>query len=387
MFGPALRGDYLALLERAVDAAAEAEVEAYGDAALAEDMERIQRQLDRLQAQQARRLRVFHRRGGARSQNHESTIGWQRARLRQSSFAAQELLTVAKQLEELPEAEAAFQAGEMSYENARIMARTAAAVGGEKYREGEELMVRYAREFSPYHFRLLNERVIHMLNPEGALATANECYERRWLKIAPMLDGMFALNGLLDAEGAAVLQSALDPLMKPGKQGEDGRGVRQRRADALVELASRQLAGGGLPVRGGRKPQLTVIAREGQAGHLDWAGIVPQETIRRIECDCEKTSIRVDAEGNVVEVRTKRTFSARDRRLMQARDGSTCAFPTGCETPAAWSDGHHLRYWIDGGGTDPDNGALLCRRHHRLVHEGGWKLKRGPDGRLVAIPP
>ena len=55
--------------------------------------------------------------------------------------------------------------------------------------------------------------------------------------------------------------------------------------------------------------------------------------------------------------------------------------------PAAWCDAHHLRHWLHGGPTDLANLALLCRAHHRAVHEGGWRLTREPDGRLTATPP
>jgi hypothetical protein len=63
-----------------------------------------------------------------------------------------------------------------------------------------------------------------------------------------------------------------------------------------------------------------------------------------------------------------------------------CVFP-GCERPLAWSEGHHLWHWINGGPTNLDNLALLCRAHHRAVHEGGWQLTRGPDGQFSATPP
>jgi hypothetical protein len=41
-----------------------------------------------------------------------------------------------------------------------------------------------------------------------------------------------------------------------------------------------------------------------------------------------------------------------------------------------------LIHWLQGGETNPDNLALLCRRHHIAVHEGGWKLERGPNGQI-----
>jgi hypothetical protein len=48
---------------------------------------------------------------------------------------------------------------------------------------------------------------------------------------------------------------------------------------------------------------------------------------------------------------------------------------------------HHVRHWLDGGPTDLDNLALLSRAQHRAIHEGGWRLARGPDGRFTATPP
>ena len=73
------------------------------------------------------------------------------------------------------------------------------------------------------------------------------------------------------------------------------------------------------------------------------------------------------------------------RAALAVRDRG-CVFPD-CERPLAWCDAHHLEHWVDGGPTDLANLALLCRAHHRTVHEGGWQLIRGPDGRFTATPP
>ena len=83
--------------------------------------------------------------------------------------------------------------------------------------------------------------------------------------------------------------------------------------------------------------------------------------------------------------RTSRVVTAAQRVALAVRDGG-CVFPD-CDRPLAWCDAHHLWHWADGGPTDLDNLALLCRAHHRAVHEGGWRLARGPDGRLTATPP
>jgi hypothetical protein len=83
--------------------------------------------------------------------------------------------------------------------------------------------------------------------------------------------------------------------------------------------------------------------------------------------------------------RTSRVVTAAQRAALVVRDGG-CVFP-GCQRPQAWCDAHHLRHWLHGGPTDLANLALLCRAHHRAVHEGGWRLGRRPDGQLTATPP
>ena len=83
--------------------------------------------------------------------------------------------------------------------------------------------------------------------------------------------------------------------------------------------------------------------------------------------------------------RSTRVISPAQRAALAVRDNG-CVFP-GCDRPLAWCDGHHLVSWLDGGPTDLANLALLCRAHHRDVHEGGWQLTRGPDGRFSAAPP
>ena len=83
--------------------------------------------------------------------------------------------------------------------------------------------------------------------------------------------------------------------------------------------------------------------------------------------------------------RTTRVVHPTQRSALAVRDGG-CVFP-GCDRPLAWCEAHHLRHWLDGGPTDLANLALVCRAHHRAVHEEGWRLARGPDGRFTATPP
>jgi hypothetical protein len=82
--------------------------------------------------------------------------------------------------------------------------------------------------------------------------------------------------------------------------------------------------------------------------------------------------------------RTSRVIQPAQRAALVVRDRG-CVFP-GCDRPPPWCEGHHLLHWLDGGPTDLTNLALLCRAHHRAIHEGGWQLTRDPDGRFTATP-
>jgi hypothetical protein len=83
--------------------------------------------------------------------------------------------------------------------------------------------------------------------------------------------------------------------------------------------------------------------------------------------------------------RATRFVQPAQRSALAVRDGG-CVFPD-CARPLAWCEAHHLHHWVDGGPTDLANLALLCRAHHRAVHEGGWRLVRGSDGGFTTTPP
>ena len=89
--------------------------------------------------------------------------------------------------------------------------------------------------------------------------------------------------------------------------------------------------------------------------------------------------MRHDEQGRIVEIgaRTRTIPRARRRALLHRDQG--CRFP-GCRLRVG--QGHHLRHWAQGGPTTLSNLALLCRRHHRAVHEEGYQVERRADGGL-----
>jgi hypothetical protein len=94
--------------------------------------------------------------------------------------------------------------------------------------------------------------------------------------------------------------------------------------------------------------------------------------------------MRHDVDGQIIEIGARtRTISPALRRALQHRDGG-CRFP-GCGLRIA--EGHHIRHWAHGGPTTLSNLALLCRRHHRAVHEEGYQIEREADGPLTFLRP
>lgn len=110
-----------------------------------------------------------------------------------------------------------------------------------------------------------------------------------------------------------------------------------------------------------------------------------RDSVRRLCCDRSVLAIPRDAQGNPLNIgRKTRTIPHAIRRALTVRDKG-CTFP-GC-TCKRYVDGHHIQHWADGGETSLDNLTLLCRHHHRLVHEGGFSVTRAHDGRLIFTRP
>ena len=94
--------------------------------------------------------------------------------------------------------------------------------------------------------------------------------------------------------------------------------------------------------------------------------------------------VRSDEDGSVHNAsRRTRTVPPSTRRALEARDRG-CRFP-GCGL--RFTDAHHVEHWADGGETSLRNLVLLCRRHHRRVHEDGWKICSDKVGQVVFFTP
>ncbi|WP_166907850.1 HNH endonuclease signature motif containing protein [Mycobacterium sp. DL440] len=209
----------------------------------------------------------------------------------------------------------------------------------------------------------------------------------------------------LDALTGEELFAALDPLCRPVPLPDgspDPRPATRRRADAFGQLVRDYLSHSGRPTSGGVLPHVTLIrpahptpptaagvgvfGPQGVVDTLGFTGPISTATADLIACDATAELVLVDENQAPLDVgRAERLFPPRIRKALAVRDRG-CAFP-GCGRPVSWCDAHHINQWATGGATSLDNGVLLCRHHHTLIHHSDWQLYLGPDRHPWFIPP
>jgi hypothetical protein len=360
------------------------------DAELADGLINIREAgIDPFEAVFAAGVRRFEKSGEYVADGALGIVAWLRSNCKLSGGAAAERVGIAHQLEHLPETQKAFARGEVGYQHVAVLARTAEHVGVAAVQKAEASLLKAAETMDPGLFTGVAKNFEHRVDAAAALAEANRAHERRYLHLSEPRDGLVRLDGLLDAEGGAILRTALNAGLLPGK--DDDRTPGQRRADALVDLCRRKA--GGSATGAGPRPHLvirasldTLLGTPGApAGELEVGGSVPVETVRRLACDAAISRITGRGELEAEISHAARSTPAPTRRAVEARDRTCVA--GGCDRPPQWTDCHHLQHWTHGGPTILSNLVLLCRRHHRMVHEGGWGLRRAEHGRWGLVPP
>ncbi|MCZ3389129.1 MAG: HNH endonuclease [Actinomycetia bacterium] len=259
--------------------------------------------------------------------------------------------------------------------------------------EAVELLGELAKRVDVGRLRTAGRALQHAVDPDGGLRECEKQFERRYLQLSPLLDGMVAVDGLLDPEGAAVLDAALAPFLVPAGH-HDVRTTGQRRADGLVDVARSVMSDDRAETLGGQPVQMQVLVpwqvltRQTPATgpHAATQGMAllgqsPREAVplshdaaERLGCGAAIARLVFGPDGVPLDLgRSQRLFSPSQRRALAIRDGG-CRFP-GCTRPPRFTDAHHIVPWSEGGASDLANALLLCRYHHRLVHEGGWLIE------------
>ncbi len=322
-----------------------------------------------------------------------STASWLRGAVGLAPGDASERVRIARRSRDVLAAPVGhLRSGSITFDHLRSIDRAVRFIPEGRQAEAVALLTDLAVAAPVADVRTAGKHLRLVADPDGTLADCERQFERRHLTLAPLLDGMTSIDGLLDAESAALLNAALEPFLVPTGP-EDARSAAQRRADGLTDIVRTACDHRLLPMVGGERPHLQVLVASGPEESADgdlprpllpgaaWlaqspGGAAPLHpvSVARIACDAQIRPVLLDGDGLPMALgRTQRLFSSHQRRLLALRDGG-CRFPN-CTRPPAHTDAHHVHPWSAGGATDVDNAVLLCRFHHRLVHEGGWQIE------------
>jgi hypothetical protein len=233
----------------------------------------------------------------------------------------------------------------------------------------------------PKGVRSLRPALLAAHGADGEFQADADTAERLVSLSRPSTDELGALTYqlILDPVGAAALEAAIGPLSTPvpGPDGErDSRSPQLRRGQALIEVCRRATSAGDRPPSGVKTTLMLTMsyddlaARVGAAtvvGSTQGGSLIAPETVRRLACDAAVIPTVLGGRGEVLDQgRSTRLATPGQLAALWLRDAG-CSFP-GCTTPAHWCDAHHLIHWADGGTSDLSNLALLCGRHHSVVH-------------------
>jgi len=359
---------------------------------LGDEIAELSAHLDAATARLLTLILEFDARGGWNT-GFRSCAAWLSWRVGLILGAARERVRVARALGSLPLLAQALAHGQLSYAKVRALTRVATP-------ETEARLLAVGRAGTAAHV----ERIVRGWRSVDRQAETRETARRhagRSLHVRTDEDGMIVVSGRLEPEVGELLKQALaaaretlyqrarargEAAANPGGVSAETPTMAQQRADALALLAESALhhLDRGAP---GERYQVVVhvdaqvLADPDQPGQsvLEDGARVSAETSQRLACDASRVVMRHDDSGRLVEIGARtRTIPPALRRALHDRDRS-CRFPG---RGVRFGQGHHLRHWAHGGPTTLSNLALLCRRHHRAVHEEGYQVARGPDGAL-----
>jgi hypothetical protein len=308
--------------------------------------------------------------------------------------AAREKVRVAKSLQQLPGIDDAFRCGTISYSKVRAMTRSATP-------ENEQMLLQVALHGTAQHV----EQLVRKYRRAESLTDnrfGESQYDARELTCYFDDNGMLVLRGRMTPEDGAVFLKAVEAMVAaqnpPVITDEETASLPektfpQKRVDALLALAEQAMSTmeeGLQPLSAADKYQVVVHIERGNEQHCSiesGAHHLPLSpaTARRLCCDASLVPVLEDSSGNVLNVgRKTRAVPPSIRRALQIRDQS-CRFPGCCES--RYVDAHHVQHWCDGGETRLDNLVLLCRHHHRLLHQEGYEIVKHGEQRFEFLTP
>lgn len=326
-----------------------------------------------------------------RSDGAKTTAEWIATHFGISRWKASRMINAGHALKNLPVTETALASGALSLDKVIELTRFATP-------ETEKKLISWARRVTPAGVRERADKAA-----EKPLEAVKDCFRTRALKFWEKDTERSGFEGVLPSDQAAIFRAAIDrlagtlPDLPPDEEGQPqlpaDYTIEQRRADALVALASAQIASDSDPDLATIVVTIPLEVGASEAGtvragipEIDLGPAIHFDTACRLSCDCRLEVARVDGLGDTVGVgRATRKIPRWLRRQLMRRDGHVCQFP-GCGA-RKFLHGHHIWHWLMGGPTNLDNLMALCPTHHRLVHEFKWGAKRDRSGEVTWYRP
>lgn len=340
----------------------------------------LKQHIDAQHADLLLQIAEYHRRDLGSLRHLLSTVGWVKHALRLTSSAASAMVKTARGLIAMPLVAESASLGTITSEGVRLLVR-ARRRHPDEFALHEAVFTDIAQYLDTNELRQAIEHWEQQIDYRSAVARVQAHHNRRSFSISQTWEGMWHLSGELDPETGSLVDTAIRSIadrenITASRDGStDDRYPWQRRADALGDLCAFWLKNSDTTgTSGGSKPTLTLttsletlLGLKQELPRIDGLIFDPNE-MRRIICDSGVIRIILDADGEPLNVgRRSRTVTPAIRRALDQRDKG-CVWK-GCNAPASWCDAHHLIHWADGGETSLTNMVLLCRRHHRAVHE------------------
>ena len=380
--------DPFVLLDAALGRIAALDPAESDDEALAQDVVRLRRRMDRLDATVADWTFAAHRRGVCAVDGYRSTASWFGWKTGVFAGHVRRSLNFAETAELLPETGDAWRAGKISTPAMEPIASARVPGHDEKLAAVEAECLKLAKRGEHAGLRRLAACFRDVANADGTAPA-----ESNGLTMSSVLDGRATVNMELGALDAETLRTVIDQFMDPPSD-MDGRTAAQRRRDALMR-ACRVAAGCGDEGVAAVAHATVVVDwktfTNGEAGLMDgqYTGLLPRSEVERLLCDCKVSRVVMGPTSKPLDIgRVTRVWPYSIRAAIIARD-QHCQWP-GCKVTASWSEIHHHRHWKHGGRTSVDNGYLLCPHHHHFLHrQPGWTITFAdqvvrvfrPDGR------
>jgi hypothetical protein len=206
--------------------------------------------------------------------------------------------------------------------------------------------------------------------------------------------GMTRLVAELSPANSAILKEAINAKSapRPAKPADgvtdetvrDERSSGKRRVDALMGLVgagARAAAGDGVQA-GAATVLLTMGLQELLAGHgatTTNGDLIDAGAARRFACTADLIPVVLGGPNQPLDVGRRERLATKAIRAAAILRGGGCSFP-GCDRPPGFCETHHVQPWWTGGHTSLVNSALLCGRHHQIVHRQGYTADVRPDG-------